>query len=93
MSGSLYVFSYDVRDDKRRLRVARALEGYGERVQYSVFELWLTGAQLEALVGRLTKHLGAEDSLRIYTLCAACAPRRRVLGTGRPTEEPGVLIL
>ena len=33
----LTVVSYDVRDDRRRTRLAHALKDFGERVQYSVF--------------------------------------------------------
>ena len=33
----LYVISYDIPDDKRRKKIADLLEGYGQRVQYSVF--------------------------------------------------------
>lgn len=31
------VFAYDVVDDEQRARVAKVLEGVGERLQYSVF--------------------------------------------------------
>ena len=39
MSGRLhaYVVAYDIRDDRRRKRVANLLLSYGERVQESVF--------------------------------------------------------
>jgi CRISPR-associated protein Cas2 len=33
-----YLVSYDICDPKRLRRVAKALEGYGVRLQYSVFE-------------------------------------------------------
>src|SRR5688572_33242493 len=39
------VVAYDVADDGRRERVARVLEDYGVRVQYSVFECVLGRAQ------------------------------------------------
>lgn len=32
-----YVLAYDVADDTRRVRVAKTLESYGDRIQYSVF--------------------------------------------------------
>ncbi|MGI0489366.1 CRISPR-associated endonuclease Cas2 [Pantanalinema rosaneae CENA516] len=38
----LYVVTYDIPCDKRRKKVADLLEGYGRRVQYSVFECVLT---------------------------------------------------
>jgi len=33
---------YDIPSDKRRKKVSDLLEGYGQRVQYSVFECVLT---------------------------------------------------
>lgn len=35
------VVSYDIKNDKRRRKVMKLMEGYGERVQYSVFECHL----------------------------------------------------
>ena len=32
-----YLIAYDVPDDRRRSRVARVLQEFGDRVQYSVF--------------------------------------------------------
>ncbi|MBC7317262.1 MAG: CRISPR-associated endonuclease Cas2, partial [Chloroflexi bacterium] len=46
MARAFYVISYDIPNDRHRLRIAHLLEGYGERVQYSVFEVWLTEKQL-----------------------------------------------
>lgn len=76
-----YVIAYDIPSDKRRLKVARALEGHGERVQYSVFECQLTRKQFAAL----WKELGGliepkEDSVRAYRLCAACAKWAKTIG-------------
>ncbi len=34
----MYVVSYDIGSDKLRNKVAKVLLGYGNRVQYSVFE-------------------------------------------------------
>ena len=32
-----FLVSYDIADDKRRAKIAKLLEGEGDRVQYSVF--------------------------------------------------------
>ena len=49
-----YDVSTETRAGQRRLRrVAKACEGYGQRVQKSVFECVLTEVQLERLVQRL----------------------------------------
>lgn len=38
---SQYLAAYDVTNDRQRERVARVLNRYGERIQRSVFVLWL----------------------------------------------------
>jgi CRISPR/Cas system-associated endoribonuclease Cas2 len=35
----------------------------------------------------------AEDSVRIYRLCAECAIRLEIQGLGQPTEDPDVYVL
>lgn len=66
----LRVIAYDIPDDRRRNRVAKLLEGYGERVQDSVFECWLDADQLRTLQRRLRKRIDpAQDKLRYYSLC------------------------
>lgn len=68
------IVSYDVntltKDGRRRLRkVAKTCEGYGQRVQLSVFECTVNDVERELLKTRLLKIiLPDEDSLRIYTL-------------------------
>lgn len=44
-----WLVSYDVRDDRRLRETARLLEGYGERVQYSVFRCQLTRTEMAKL--------------------------------------------
>jgi CRISPR-associated protein Cas2 len=74
--------TYDVAtetvDGRRRLRrVAKACEGYGQRVQKSVFECVVNAAELEQLKHRLAREIEpTEDSLRIYRLRE---PRERYL--------------
>jgi CRISPR-associated protein Cas2 len=78
--------TYDVSttdtDGERRLRrVARICEGFGQRVQNSVFECTLKEAQLEQLVHRLEKAIDADqDSLRIYRLRQPRAQFVQVIG-------------
>lgn len=71
--------TYDVntltKEGRRRLRwIAKICEGYGQRVQLSVFEISVTDAQREVLRHRLKKAIDPNlDSLRIYTLVGARA--------------------
>lgn len=89
------IISYDIPDDKRRLKVAKLLLDFGaQRVQRSVFELYVTPQHLERLRARLTKlHKPEADSIRFYFLCAACHPRVVYLGLAQPIDEPGLLII
>ncbi|HWQ12857.1 MAG TPA: CRISPR-associated endonuclease Cas2 [Roseiflexaceae bacterium] len=84
----LYVVAYDIPVDRRRARVAKVLEGFGQRVQGSVFECDLTDRQYAALRRRLAKLIraGEGDSLRTYRLCASCATTVEVVGSGPPVE-------
>ena len=66
--------AYDVATDtvagRRRLRrVAKVCEGFGQRVQKSVFECVVSDDNLERLLARLRREVDpGEDSLRVYRL-------------------------
>jgi CRISPR-associated protein Cas2 len=64
---------YDVRDPERLRKTAKHLEGYGERMQYSVFRCWLTRLEMERLRWELTEILQPEDDLLLIPVCAGCA--------------------
>ncbi len=48
-----YVGVYDVTEHRERLRVARILEGFGFRVQFSAFEFRLTRSMRERMLADL----------------------------------------
>ncbi len=90
----LILVSYDIPDDRRRTRLAHALKDFGQRVQYSVFECRLKEEQLNRLRARMTALIEpAEDSVRLYRLCAECAARLEIHGLGQPTEDPDIYVL
>jgi CRISPR-associated protein Cas2 len=83
------VVSYDVVDDRRRVRLAKCLAGYLQRVQFSVFE----GEVAEALLPRLLDEARdavdlRADSLRVYYLCRACVARSEFFGTAPTWPSP-----
>ena len=85
--GVFVLASYDIANDKRRLKVMKALEGYGRRVQYSVFECRLTAKTYGQLRQRLSKLISVkEDDVRFYVLCRSCQKSRTGLGRGKPQE-------
>ncbi len=75
-----YDVSTETREGRRRLRrVAQVCEAYGQRVQQSVFECIVNGAQYEQLLFRLLEEIDqGEDNLRIYRLLE---PRDRFVQT------------
>ncbi|HLX55465.1 MAG TPA: CRISPR-associated endonuclease Cas2 [Ktedonobacteraceae bacterium] len=90
----LYVVSYDIPDDRRRMRVHMALTGFGTWVQYSVFECFLDRKQRMVLEARLLEEVHQrEDTVRIYSLCGACLPKVEVLGRGELPREEQVYLL
>jgi len=89
MKGSFYVITYDISDDRRRVQVSNLLKSYGERVQYSVFECWLTATEVEFLRERLKSKIDlASDSIRFYRPEGEV----EVLGTGPLVEEVGFYV-
>jgi CRISPR-associated protein Cas2 len=89
-----YAISYDIVDDRRRLKVMNLLKSYGERIQYSVFEAHLEANEAARLREQLEKIIAAEeDSIRFYPLCAACVERIVLLGTGSISQDPEVIVL
>jgi CRISPR-associated protein Cas2 len=70
-----YFITYDVRDPKRLRDVAKHLEGYGERLQFSVFRCRLTERELERLRWEIAQKMKPEDDLLIIGLCPRCSAR------------------
>ena len=67
------IIAYDVADDRRRYHLCKALDRYGMRIQYSVFELCLTPKELYKLVDQLTDLIdNTEDRLLVVQLCGGC---------------------
>lgn len=88
-----YVVAYDVSNDKNRRKVGEALEAYGKRVNYSVFEIQIKSkAQKAALENELLELLSPkEDSLRFYAICKNCVEKSWSLGDEpAPFEEKGI---
>jgi CRISPR-associated protein Cas2 len=89
------LISYDIPDNKRRTKIAKILEDYGDRVQYSVFECELTAKHLSKLSKELKAVLDeAEDSIRLYRLCSDCVKKVEAWGQAEPPAgDPDVYIV
>ena len=81
-----YIVAYDIANDKRRKKLSDLLEGYGVRVNYSVFEIELSAAKKERLLFEIERRQLLDercDSLRFYHLCENCVRKSFEL-TQRP---------
>lgn len=83
---SFYLVCYDIVSDRRRNRVSHLLEGYGMRIQKSVFECVLNDDQYQMLHKKLLRYLKREeDQIRFYPLSAPC--RRKVIILGMQPDR------
>jgi len=90
----LYLVTYDIPCDRRRLKVSKLLEGYGRRVQLSVFECILTPEKYKELRQRLKPRVKlAEDSVRFYPLSGHTLSQVEIWGEPPLTPMPGSTII
>lgn len=89
---TLYIITYDISDDRRWRRVFKLMQGYGDRLQYSVFRCALSDRERIELTEKLSnaiKHtedqvlfiplgpVGGVDEQRIYAVGRAYPPMRQ----------------
>jgi len=77
---------YDIRDPKRLRRVAKLMEGYGSREQFSVFRCHLTPGTTHLLRQELAQTMEKEDSVLFVPLCDKCAGKVHYLGDPKAWE-------
>lgn len=84
---TFYLICYDIVLTKRRNKVAHLLEGYGMRIQKSVFECVLTKPQFAMLDRKLNQYIKAdEDQVRFYPMSAHTRRKVIILGT-QPSRQ------
>jgi CRISPR-associated protein Cas2 len=95
----LILVTYDVNTSgpggaRRLRRVAKACRDFGQRVQYSVFEIEVDPAQWTLLKARLEGTVDLKvDSLRYYYLGAEWRRRVEHVGAKPSTDLNGTLIV
>jgi len=89
-----YVVAYDIPDDRRRLRLLKALKGFGVHTQYSVFECCLDDRERERMESIIRKIVTpSEDAVKLYLLCRNCTNAATVIGVGTIAVEPDVIVV
>ena len=74
---------YDIKDNKKRLKLSKLLLGYGFRIQKSAFEAMITKRKYKELLERLPAYTSSEDSIRVYKIIG----KGQVMSFGKRTEE------
>ena len=68
-----------------------ALEGWGYRLQESVFQLRLEPAELDEVRRQVTEIINqADDVIHLYPLCDSCLARSEVHGTAPALDDAGL---
>ena len=80
-----WIISYDISNPKRLRKIAKFLEGYGYRIQHSVFQVKGSDRDLERLKWELTKRIEMEDSIYYFRLCNSCREKAQ-------SQNPKLLI-
>jgi CRISPR-associated protein Cas2 len=84
-----YLVAYDICDDKRLRKVFKTMRGYGDHLQYSVFECQLTAIDLSRLkseLGVIIHH--TEDQVLFVNLGPAEGRGDRVISAlGKPYSK------
>jgi CRISPR-associated protein Cas2 len=82
----MFVITYDITEDKNRVKVSKILEDYGNRVQYSVFESDIDRVEAKSLMDLLKTKVNLEnDNIKFYFMCTDC--ERKVKSIGNDKEH------
>lgn len=78
----MYLVSYDISSNRLRTKVAKLLEGYGRRVQYSVFECDLVEKRYQELYKKLIELIDGidEGNICFYYICKNCEAKKQIIG-------------
>ncbi len=88
------MISYDVVDDKNRVKLMKFLKDYGERVQKSVFECNFDFQVYEKVKKEVEEIIDKrKDRVRYYRLCKGCEERVEISGWGEVAEDEEFILI
>lgn len=80
-----WIICYDVPSDPVRYRLSRCLEGYGDRIQDSVFHAILDADLVAEMLRNVQAIIDpAVDKVAVVPACGSCVERRTWIGPDRP---------
>lgn len=90
----MILVSYDISNDKLRTKFAKYLSKFGQRLQYSVFEIKNSDRILNNIAAEIENHFGKKfeqsDSVYIFVLNNQCDIRR--FGYAKNEEDEFIII-
>src|SRR5574344_662204 len=96
MVGDMLIVSYDFENDKARTRFAKFLEKYGNRIQYSVWQVRDSNRVLQNIMTEVElkykKHFTGADSVVILHTCKGCDGKVRRYGYAKHEESDLICI-
>lgn len=93
-----YTVSYDISNNKQRRIIEKTCKKYLQRVQYSVFEGYLSSSRYQELKQDLTNNLCSHDfdqridSVIIWKQCAICRVDKITLGKQANFTEHALIL-
>jgi CRISPR-associated protein Cas2 len=84
-----YLVCYDISDDKRLRQVFKVMRGYGDHLQYSVFECQLTPMDLARCREQLSEIIHHDDDQVLFVNLGPAEGRgdRVITALGKPYTE------
>ena len=90
----LTLVTYDIADNRRRTKLATFLEGYGRRVQESVFECFLSLEEMRQLHQLVMRRIDPdEDNVRFYWIPSGAVKKVLAIGGDLPKPPPQAYFL
>jgi CRISPR-associated protein Cas2 len=92
-----YLVCYDISDEKRLAKVGKIMRGFGDRIQYSVFECQLTRADLARCRHRLSEVIDHRADQVLFVDLGPAEGRgdRVITSLGRaytPIDSPCIIV-
>ena len=83
---SSYLICYDISDDKRLRKVFKTMRGWGDHIQFSIFECQLTSTDLVRLRTELSSIIHHDDDQVLFVVLGPAEGRgdRVITALGKP---------
>ena len=88
-----YLICYDIAEQKTRTKVAKYLESFAHRIQYSVFTCESTEERMNKVKTKLFQLTAKAESPLLYIapMCKTC--EEKVWSVGKPREQVDICII